>query len=313
VKLSRRAFLVGAAAVGCSRSSPLPQVSRSSAQPIATAPILGKTRVIEWTMRTPDERVAVIVPDPIRDHVSYRTVIALHGRGESLKSPADGAMGWPRDYALLHLVERISNPPLTSDDFQNLVDDDHLASMNRELAAKPFDDLIILCPYIPDHDAFDEAKANDIGKYLVDVVLARARKELPISSQRSATGIDGVSLGGVSALQVGLARSDIFGVVGALQPAIRSQKIGTLTKLATQAKQRGALPKLRLTTSHDDYYRAVIAETDTSWTAAGIAHDFSDLPGPHDYIFNRGPGGLELLFWQDRALEIGDGDASSHP
>ena len=26
-----------------------------------------------------------------------------------------------------------------------------------------------------------------------------------------------------------------------------------------------------------------------AWAAAGIAHDFADLPGPHDYVFNRGP------------------------
>ncbi len=255
-------------------------------------------------MRTPDERVVVLVPDPLRDHVLYRVVIALHGRGESLKFPADGAMGWPRDYSLTHLVERISNPPLTEDDFQNLVDPGHLTEMNRALGEQAFGGLITICPYLPDHDAFDQSKVDDLGKYLIDVVLARARNELPISLERSAMGIDGVSLGGITALQVGLANAEIFGAVGALQPAIRAEKIGTLTTLATKAKQNGSLPRLRLTTSHDDVYRAVIAQTDASWTAAGITHDFGDLPGPHDYIFNRGPGGMEMLFWQDRALTI---------
>jgi iron(III)-salmochelin esterase len=311
--ISRRAFLLGSAAIGCSRKLPSPPAVASAPPPIANAPILGKTRLIEWTLRTPDERVAVLVPDPLRDHVSYRVVMALHGRGESLKPPPDGALGWPRDYSLTGLYERISNPPLTSNDFQNLVDDEHLTEMNRALAEKPFGGLIVVCPYLPDHDAFDEGKVSEIEKYLIDVVLARAKKELPISSDRTATGIDGVSLGGITALQVGLARPDIFGVVGALQPAIRSEKIGTLTTLASKAKQSGALPKLRLTTSRDDYYRAVIAQTDASWTAAGITHDFSDLPGPHDYIFNRGPGGLEMLFWQDRTLAITNGDASSNP
>lgn len=255
-------------------------------------------------MRTPDERVAVLVPDPLPDHSSLRVLIALHGRGESLKPPADGAMGWPRDYSLTNLVEHISNPPLKPDDFQNLVDDEHLVEMNRALAAKPFGGLVVVCPYLPDHDAFDATKVDEIENYLIDVVLARAKKELPISSDRRATGIDGVSLGGITALQVGLARPEIFGAVGALQPAIRPEKIGTLTTLASKAKQAGSLPKLRLTTSRDDVYRAVISQTDSSWTAAGIAHDFGDLPGPHDYIFNRGPGGLEMLFWQDRMLTL---------
>jgi predicted esterase len=255
-------------------------------------------------MRTPDERVAVLVPDPLLDHVSYRTLVALHGRGESLKPPPSGALGWPRDYSLTQLYERLSNPPLTSDDFQNLVDDAHLVEMNHDLAARAFGGLVVICPYLPDHDAFDQRKVDDLGKYLTDVVLARAKNELPISDHRNATGIDGVSLGGITALQVGLAHPDIFGAVGALQPAIRAEKIGTLTTLATKAKKAGTLPKLRITTSHDDVYRAVIAELDEDFTAAGIAHDFRDLPGPHDYIFNRGPGGIEMLFWQDRALTI---------
>lgn len=253
-------------------------------------------------MRTPDERVAVLVPDPMPDHVSYRTFIALHGRGESLKPPPSGALGWPRDYSLTQLYERISNPPLTADDFQNLVEDGHLAEVNRALAAQAFGGLVVICPYLPDHDAFDQNKVDDLQKYLIDVVLVRARNELPVTPSKIATGIDGVSLGGITALQVGLARPDIFGAVGALQPAIRAEKIGTLTTLATKAKKAGTLPKLRITTSHDDVYRAVIGEMDSDFTAAGITHDFQDLPGPHDYIFNRGPGGIEMLFWQDRAL-----------
>jgi len=258
-------------------------------------------------MRTPDERVAVLVPDSIRAGHRTRAVIALHGRGESLKAPADGALGWPHDYVLTRSYERIANPPLTRADFEELVEDAHLAEVNRALAAVPFDGLVVICPYVPDLDPFDAQKVADYGTYLTDVVLARARTELPIFSAREATGIDGVSHGGVIALLVGLARPDVFGAVGALQPAIRPEKIRQLTTLAKRTKPE-ALPKLRLTTSHDDYFRAAIAETDASWTAAGIAHEFSDLPGPHDYIFNRGPGGLELLFWQDRALTSSRGD-----
>ena len=33
-----------------------------------------------------------------------------------------------------------------------------------------------------------------------------------------------------------------------------------------------------------------------------VAHDFADIPGPHDYPFNRGPGAIELLLWHDRVL-----------
>ena len=36
--------------------------------------------------------------------------------------------------------------------------------------------------------------------------------------------------------------------------------------------------------------------------ARGVAHDVRELAGPHDYVFNRGPGGVEMLLFHDRAL-----------
>jgi hypothetical protein len=37
-------------------------------------------------------------------------------------------------------------------------------------------------------------------------------------------------------------------------------------------------------------------------TQANIAHEFKLLTGPHDYVFNRGPGAVEMLLFHDRAL-----------
>ncbi|MEO8798731.1 MAG: alpha/beta hydrolase-fold protein [Polyangiaceae bacterium] len=299
--VSRRAFVLGALVAGCSRPKPAP---RATVAPPPTLPIdastRGNTMLLEWTMGTPEERVVVVVPDPPEEGKAYRVVVALHGRGEAVKPPAEGAMGWPRDYALTRAIDRISNPPLVRDDFEGLVEDGHLESMNQALAEKPFGGLVVVCPRLPDLDPYDSSKVAAYGQYLVEDVLGRVRRELPVDAVRAKTGIDGVSLGGIVALEVGLAHADVFGAVGALQPAVRPDKIAMLTSLARASKND--LPKLRLTTSHDDYFRAAIAELTATWDAAGITHDFSDLPGPHDYVFNRGPGALELLFWQDRAL-----------
>jgi hypothetical protein len=300
--ITRRGFLMAMAAAGCSRAStsstPLP--TGSTAPNVSSLGSLGRTRLVEWTMRTPDERVVVMLPDPMPVDKKLRAVIALHGRGEALKAPESGAMGWPRDYALVHAYERISNPPLASADFESLVEPGYLESKNHDLSERKFGGLAVICPYVPDLDPFDAAKVSAYGRYLVDVVLDRAKKELPIFGARESIGIDGVSLGGIVALLVGLGNPSVFGAVGALQPAISPEKISYLTTLA--AADKGRLPKLRLTTSRDDYFRAAIAQTTADWNDAGIAHDFSDLPGPHDYVFNRGPGAMELLFWQDRAL-----------
>jgi hypothetical protein len=57
-----------------------------------------------------------------------------------------------------------------------------------------------------------------------------------------------------------------------------------------------------LLTSHEDYFRGPIIAVSQAWRSAGVVHDFADVPGPHDYVFNRGPGSIELLMWHDRAL-----------
>ncbi len=72
--------------------------------------------------------------------------------------------------------------------------------------------------------------------------------------------------------------------------------------MATAARSRRPGLKLHLVTSHDDYFHESVTGLSRAWAAAGVAHDFADLVGPHDYIFNRGPGSIELLLWHDRAL-----------
>ena len=41
---------------------------------------------------------------------------------------------------------------------------------------------------------------------------------------------------------------------------------------------------------------------DAALTQRRIPHEFRLLAGPHDYPFNRGPGGVEMLLFHDRAL-----------
>ena len=129
-------------------------------------------------------------------------------------------------------------------------------------------------------------------------MIPRAKKEF----EPSAIGIDGVSLGGAVALRVGLENPKVFGAVGTLQAALQESQVNELTDLAKSARRQNPDLKLRLLTSHEDYFRDPITHLSQSWRAAGIAHDFADVPGPHDYPFNRGPGAIEMLVWHDRML-----------
>jgi hypothetical protein len=310
--MMRREFLLGALAVAaCSkkdraREPVIAPTAAATVPPAAedAAPPRGGTRVLTWTF---DERgasglVAVVVPTWGSADDRYPLLVALHGRGEAVKTPSEGVMGWPRDYALLRAIERLCAPPLNEQDLEGFADPDRLTETNRQLAERPFRGLVVVCPYLPDINLRSSVDIGDYGKYLRNAVLPRVRKEAPVVASAEATGIDGVSLGGAIAMRIGLTNADAFGAVGALQPAIWDDQTMEWTELARAALAKRASLKLRLTTSHEDYYHGPIVRLDDAWRAANVPHDFADVPGPHDYPFNRGPGSIEMLLWHDRVL-----------
>lgn len=309
--LTRRELLAALTALtACSRRdapAPVVAVTASSAPPppIDATPPPGATRLINWTLpeRGANGEAAVLLPDnPGQTATRWPLVVALHGRGEALKGPHDGSLGWAHDYALGHAVSRVSNPPIGEDDVEGFVNAQRLAFYNRQLAEHPFGGLVVLCPYVPDINLFNHEGLADYARYVADVLVPRARRELPVFATPESTGIDGVSLGGAIALRTGFARTDTFGAVGALQPAVTDDQRQEWVELARAARaKRHDLP-LRLTTSHDDVYHDVITRLSQALESAAVAHDFADIPGPHDYPFNRGPGAIELLLWHDRVL-----------
>jgi hypothetical protein len=264
-----------------------------------------QVRLLEWDMGAQpwgQARVVVVVPNWGASEERFPVVLALHGRGEAVKPPADGAMGWPRDYALVRAIDRLRAPPLREADYEGFVEPARLAEQNASLSARPFGGVIVVCPWLPD---FRPAATGDIAAYarwVLDALLPRVRRDTPALAAPEATGIDGVSLGGVAALRIGLTCPEAFGAVGAIQPAVDGAQAPEWTALAEAARARRPQMKLRLLTSHDDYFHDSITVVSNAWRSAGVAHDFADVPGPHDYVFNRGPGAIELLLWHDRAL-----------
>lgn len=283
-------------------TTPSPESTDATAE-IADAAARGETRLLTWHFdeRGPNGEAVIVVPSSNGEE-RYPVLIALHGRGEAVKAPTEGAMGWPRDYALTRAYARLSAPPLSEADLEGFVEPERLAAINRQLGERPFGGLVVVCPYMPDLNPRSTSDVADYGKYLLNVVLPRVRKETPALATSEATGIDGVSLGGIVGLRVGFANTDAFGAIGALQPAISEDQTTEWTELARAARAKRPSLKLRLTTSKDDYFHRAIALVHEAWRAAGIAHDYADLPGPHDYPFNRGPGSIEMLLWHDRAL-----------
>jgi iron(III)-salmochelin esterase len=317
--LGRRSFLAALALTGCSdcaRDGAGAATGAPKDPPIAPPPVpptvtpaiveagtgpRGKVGMDTWTFDG-NGRAVVLTPGWVPSGEKLPVLFALHGRGEANKGPVEGVMGWPRDYALLRAIERVCAPPITSDDLEGFVDPKGLADHNAALEKEPFKGLVIVCPYSPDVDLRKPPQIKEYSDYVMKVMLPRVKKELPVIGTPKSIGIDGVSLGGALALRIGLTNAEAFGALGTLQPAIGEDQVPEYTELAKAARAKNPDLKLRLLTSSKDYFKSAVRATSESWKAAGIAHELVEVPGPHDYPFNRGPGAIEMLLWHDRVL-----------
>jgi enterochelin esterase-like enzyme len=279
--------LAGTATLGATAGAPATRVPRAGID------------VLDWTF--PDDhgdarRAVVIVPKGAPAGEKLPVLVALHGMGET-QSPERGAHGWLDWYAIDAAIAALRAPPLTEGDFQGFVTTERLGQVNADLQRRAYGGAIVVCPYVPSGIGY-AITFDDYAAWLGGVLLPRVRKETPASSDVRKTGIDGVSLGGMSALQIGLAHPELFGVVGALQPAIR----GMVTDVVELIAQKLGARPLHLVTSTDDYFRESVGDVSERLKTKGIAHDYLLTQGPHDYAWNKGPGAIEMLLWQDRKL-----------
>jgi hypothetical protein len=227
-------------------------------------------------------------------------LVALHGRGESVRGLEAGARGWRDDYDLDRADERLRSPPLGEADLLGLVRPDRLAALNASLARHLYEGLAVVCPYTPDLADRSLAGLAPFGTFVLEALLPRVARRLDASALQRA-GIDGVSLGGRYALLIGLSHPDRFHSVSALQPAIRETEAEELGALAHRAVAQG-LRHLRLVTSDDDYFRPAVEELSAVLRRDAVPHELLVTPGPHDYVYNRGPGSFEMLLWHERVL-----------
>jgi enterochelin esterase-like enzyme len=251
------------------------------------------------------EKAIALVPRGGDANVRYPVLVALHGRGESVRGVEAGARAWVDDYDLGRAISRLRSPPLMREDFRGFADDARLARINASLVSRPFRGLVVVCPWVPDilsgRDRQNLDASLPFGEFVVEQLLPRVFAETPALQERTAIGIDGVSLGGRASLVVGFAHADRFGAIGTLQAAVQDNESVAIAARARAALAHGVL-RIRLVTSDRDPFAGAIAQLHSALDEARIDHDYLVIPGPHDYAFNRGPGGIEMLLWHDRVL-----------
>jgi hypothetical protein len=245
------------------------------------------------------ERALVLVPEGA---AALPIVVALHGRGESGRGLEAGARGFRDDYGVDRSDGRLRAPPITKADLLGFASDERLAKINASLAAQPYRGVVLACPYAPDLHDRSPAGAEPFGRFVVERLLAAAREKAGASPSVERTGIDGVSMGGRLALWVGFGSAEAFGAVGAMQPALRVEEAANVAALARAAREKNPKLRIRLLSSEGDPFLAAVKAASAKMNEAGVAHDLVIVAGPHSYEFNRGPGNVELLLWQERAL-----------
>ncbi len=232
-------------------------------------------------------------------------LVALHGAQEATYAAERAALAWSLDYQMDRALAALKRGSLSRDDFGGLVRATRLTQINRELSRRPFRGLIVLTPRTPNllSEPVGAPRIAAYADWIVHSVLGAARGALPVAEDRAGTGIDGVSLGGRLALEIGWLRQDVFGAVGALQPAIRGQE-SALARAAVAGHRRGQAQATRIVTSDGDPGLPAARALFALLGRAHIASSLTTTPGTHGYEFNRGPGALEMLFWHDRTLRV---------
>ena len=231
----------------------------------------------------------------------YPLLVALHGRGEALEGPDRGYLGWAIRYDLPDAFGALMRGRLSNADYRGFVREGHLEEANRSLRGRPFEGVMVVTPYLPDLSGqpADGDRVREAVAWLSGPLLEAVRERWEGAARgREATGIDGVSLGGRIALEAGLSRPDVFGAVGATQPAVGGRE----RALADRAAAVQNPQRIRLLTSDDDPFLWATRRLSQSLRERQVSHSLTVVPGPHDYAFNRGPAGIEMLLFHDRAL-----------
>lgn len=234
----------------------------------------------------------------------YPLVVALHGRGESAYGVRRGALAWYVDYHLAEAFGALFSGEVEAEDLGSHVTEQHLAQINRELSGRPYPGVMVAAPYVPDLAGLtpDNPEFRAYADWLAGPLVAAIRQAYPqVAQTREGTGIEGVSMGGMVALETGLAHPETFAAVGAMQPAL-SRQPGAIAADARAAGQRGGPQRIRLMSSRRDTFLPLTTALSEALQEREVPHSILVVPGPHGMSFNRGPGAIELLRFAAEAL-----------
>jgi hypothetical protein len=229
----------------------------------------------------------------------YPLVIAFGGAGECGRPPMQGALAWIDYYKADEAVAALDRKRLNRGDFRGLVTEDQLQRFNKGLQNSPYNGVILVCPYSPPLSPSLALEYPDYESFITEELLPELKKRYRVAP--GAVGVDGVSMGGARAIYYGFKYPEAFSSIGAVQGAF-GPFMDVYRGLARQNRDLLKKRAIQIVTSDKDSLALSSEKMHAMLQAEGIPHEYLALTGPHDYIFNQGPGSISLLVFHSRAL-----------
>jgi hypothetical protein len=249
----------------------------------------------------PDALAAVSLPIGYhRDEAaSYPAVIAFGGAGECSRPPRTGALAWLGFYKSGEAAQALNRGQLRKDDFRGLVTPGQLAEFNQRLQHTQYGGVILVCPYSPPLRPGERFEDPAYETFIMDELIPELKRRYRVA-RGGGFGVDGVSMGGSRSLYYGFKYPETFHSIGALQGAF-GPYLDTYEELIRENHDILRERSIQLVTSDGDYLAPSVRKMHGLLSEYGIPHQFRVLSGPHDYIFNQGPGSLALLTFHSEA------------
>ena len=268
---------------------------KKAAAPKATPQPVVLEAIVESKYMGKQHVVFVLPPEyEAKPEQKWPAVLTFAGLGESKRGNKAGAWGWVEMYGVIPAMAALHRNHLTREDFKGLISDDALKAYNSVLEESPYRGVVLVCPYPP------QRTTPKYEKYLLEELIPYTNATLRVFSEPEQWGIDGISMGGMLSTYIGFRHAPSFGAFGSQQSSVSYS--GRLSKLVEEQMETLRGRPINIATSQHDPVRKRLTALSESLRRQGLEHRFTILQGRHDKRFVKGPGSIELLLFQDRAL-----------
>jgi pimeloyl-ACP methyl ester carboxylesterase len=232
----------------------------------------------------------------------YPLIIVFGGAGECARSPRQSALAWMHYYKTDEAVAALQTNRLVPENFRGLAKPAVVMDYNRRLRRQPYEGVILACPSSPLVTAQAGPELPEIEEYIMDELLPALKRRYRVSEDK--IGVDGVSMGGARSMYYGMKYPEVFASIGSVQGAF-GPYMDLYRYLAKTNRQLLQKRSIQLVTSDHDVMLHSVEAFHKLLQENQIGHSFLVLTGPHDYIFNQGPGAISLLVFHNQALRRG--------